>query len=80
MLALAEQHSQKVCSDARAHAAMLVDLLRRSVEAEREKQILATQPAGTAADVIDRVMSHQGTFLARNDLPCHTIAEANGAK
>ena len=80
MLALAQQHGQKVCSDARAHAAMLVDLLRRSGQAERAKQILATKPQGTDGDVIDLVMSYQGALIARNDVSCHTIAEAQEAK
>ncbi len=76
MLELARQHDQKVVGQDRADTAILVDLLRRSGQPKRARQILATQQDSTAEDVIGRVLNFQRVLLERNDVSCHTIGEA----
>lgn len=80
MLSVAQEHGDRIGSDDRSNTAMLVDLLRRSGQAEKARQILAAHPEGAEADVISRVLSFQRVLLDRNDVSCHTIAEAIGEK
>ena len=80
MLVFAQENDQPIFTDDRSNAAILVDLLRRSGQAERAREILATQTDISGADVISRVLSFQKVLLERNDVTCHTVAEALGEK
>ena len=80
MLVFAQENDQPISTNDRSNAAILVDLLRRSGQAERARKILATQADISGADVLSRVLSFQKVLLERNDVTCHTVAEALGER
>ena len=77
-LVFGQENDQTISSNDRSNAAILVDLLRRSGQAEQAREVLATQTDITGADVISRVLTFQSVLLGRNDVSCHTVAEALG--
>ncbi len=78
MLAIAEEYGQQVAEQEGVSTAILVDLLRRSGRIEQAGQVIATQRGGITEDVIVCILDFQTALLDKNDVSCHTIAEAIG--
>jgi hypothetical protein len=76
MLIKAEEHGQQVVEQERASTAILSDLLRRSGRLEQARQVIATRRGGINEDIIVRILDFQTALLNRNDVSCHTSAEA----
>jgi hypothetical protein len=78
MLIKAEEHGQQVAEQEGASTAILSDLLRRSGRLEQARQVIATRRGGINEDIIVRILDFQTALLNRNDVSCHTSAEALG--
>lgn len=78
LLVLAEAEGQQVCDQDGLSTALLVDLLRRAGEIESARQVLARPVTMDADDVITLILKFQAVLLDKNDLGCHTVAEAVG--
>ena len=78
MLVIAEKHGQQVAEQEGASTAIIVDLLRRSGRIEQARQMIATRRGGVTEDIIARILDFQTALLDKNDVSCHTIAEALG--
>jgi hypothetical protein len=76
MLAVAEAHGQQVAEQEGASTVILVDLLRRSNQLQKARQLIATGQGSNTEDIIWRILDFQSTLLDRNDVSCHTVAEA----
>lgn len=76
MLLVAQEHGQNVGSDDRTSSVILVDLLRRSGQAEKARQLISKQRGRRPRDVISRMLAYQTVLLDENDTDCHTIADA----
>jgi hypothetical protein len=76
MLIKAEEHGQQVAEQEGASTAILSDLLRRSGRLEQARQVIATRRGGINEDIIVRILDFQTALLNRNDVSCHTSAEA----
>lgn len=76
LLVLAEAEGQRVCDQDGLSTAILVDLLRRAGEIERARKVLARPLTADVDDVITLILKFQAVLLDRNDLGCHTVAEA----
>jgi hypothetical protein len=78
MLTITERNDQEVSGQQGAVTAILVDLLRRSGQVEEARRVIAERRDGITEDIIARVLDYQTTLLDKNDVSCHTIAEAVG--
>lgn len=76
MLVTAEKNGQQVAQQEGATTAILTDLLRRSGQTERAREVIQTRRAGIAEDIIVRILDFQSTLLDRKDVFCHRIEEA----
>jgi len=76
MLIKAEEHGQQVAEQEGASTAILADLLRRSGRLEQARQVIATRRGGITEDIIAQILDFQAILLDRNDMTCHTFAEA----
>ena len=75
MLVTAESHGQSVAEEKGGSAAMLVDLLRRSGQADDARKVIAENRSGIEEDVIARILDFQAVLIEKGDVSCHTIAE-----
>jgi hypothetical protein len=80
MLVIAEDDGQQVFKREGANTAILVDLLRRSCQIEQARKVIAARRGGITEEVIVRILDFQTTLLDKNDVSCHTSAEALGGK
>ncbi|MEI6808701.1 MAG: hypothetical protein WCN95_08255 [bacterium] len=80
MLVLSEEHCQQVAGQDGASTAILVDLLRRSGQKEAARHVISTRRGLIKENVIIGILDYQDSLLAKNDISCHTIAEAFGEK
>lgn len=78
MLIFTEEHGQQVIGQEGASNAILVDLLRRSGQVDRARQVISAKRGGISVDVIARILDYQTVLIDQNDLSCHTIALALG--
>lgn len=78
MLKIAEEHGQQVADQDGDSTAILVDLLRRSGQIEQASKVIAARRSRITQDTIARILDFQSALLDKNDLYCHTIAEALG--
>ena len=80
MLVLAEEHGQRVSNEDGTGTALLVDLLRRSGQIEQARKVIAKGRASIPDDFTTRILDYQSALLDKNDVSCHTVAEALGEK
>jgi hypothetical protein len=78
MLVIAEEHRQQVAEQDGAATTMLVDLLRRSGQLEQARKTIAARRSTITEGIIARILDFQTGLLDRNDIACHTTAEALG--
>lgn len=76
MLTIAEAQGQQVAEEEGASTVILVDLLRRSGQLQKARQLIATGRGSNTEDIIYKILDFQSTLLDRNDVSCHTVAEA----
>ena len=76
MLLIAEEHGQKVAKQEGASTALLAELLRRAGRSEDAQKLIAERRGGITEDIIAQVLDFETTLLDKNDVSCHTIAEA----
>jgi len=72
----ARKAGQKFMEQRGAETAILVDLLRRSGRFSEAKKLIETKRAEIDEEVILKVLNFQELLLNRDDIACHTIAEA----
>lgn len=78
MLAVAEERGQQVAEQEGTSTAILADLLRRSGRLDQARKVIASRRDGIAEDIIVRILDFQTALIDKNDVSCHTIAEALG--
>ena len=75
MLITAESHGQQVAENGEASAAMLVDFLRRSGQADEARKVITENRSDIEEEVIARILDFQADLIEKGDVSCHTIAE-----
>jgi len=76
MLAIAEEQGQQMLHQEGADTAVLVDLLRRSGQFEKARQVIEKRRGSISEDIIAYVLDFQIALIDKQDLSCHTIDEA----
>lgn len=76
MLLIAEKHGQKMAGQEGGSTALLADLLRRAGQSKEARKLIAERRGGITEDIIAQVLDFETTLLDKNDVSCHTIAEA----
>jgi hypothetical protein len=76
MLLIAEEHNQQVARPDGVSTAILVDLLRRSGQFEQARKTIGARRRIITEEPVARIMDFETDLLDRNDIACHTIAEA----
>lgn len=78
MFAVAEEHGQQVAKPGGWSTCILVDLLRRSGRLDDARTVIAARRDTIAEDDIVRILDFQTALIDKNDMLCHTAAEALG--
>jgi hypothetical protein len=78
MLAVAEERGQQVAESGGWSTCILVDLLRRSGRLDDAQRVIAARRDTITEDDIVRILDFQTALLDKNDILCHTAAEALG--
>jgi hypothetical protein len=76
MLVTAEKNGQQIAQQEGAATAVLADLLRRSGQIERAREVIQTRRAGITEAIIGCILDFQSMLLDKNDVSCHQIEEA----
>lgn len=76
MLVIAEENNQRVARPDGVSTAILVDLLRRSGQLEQARKTIEDRRSIITEDIVAQILDFETDLLNRNDISCHTIAEA----
>jgi len=76
-LRIAEEQGQKIGQAAGVSTVILVDLLRRSGQAEEARKVIASRRDQKFEKLISQILDFQEKLLDKNDVNCHTIVEAS---
>jgi hypothetical protein len=73
---LANEKGKRIMDQEGADTAILVDLVRRSGQIKKAKQVIAERKSKITEEIVIQILNYQSLLLDKDDVFCHTIDEA----
>lgn len=76
MFTVAEEVGQKLAKKRSDNTTIIVDLLRRSGQMEQAQKVILARRGKSKKSIIARILAYETALIEKNDVGCHTMAEA----